>query len=65
MTWGHAGCGGDSTLVKETLQDVHHIQAAGCAFAAILGNGSVVSWGDASSGGDSRAVQDKLTGHLP
>ena len=30
------------------------------AFAAILGDGSVVTWGDADSGGDSSAVQDQL-----
>ena len=30
------------------------------AFAAILGDGSVVTWGDAEKGGDSSAVQDRL-----
>ena len=30
------------------------------AFAAILGDGSVVTWGQARSGGDSSAVQDQL-----
>ena len=30
------------------------------AFAAILGDGSVVTWGHAGSGGDSSAVQDQL-----
>ena len=30
------------------------------AFAAILGDGSVVTWGDADFGGDSSAVQDQL-----
>ena len=30
------------------------------AFAAILGDGSVVTWGDARFGGDSSAVQDQL-----
>ena len=29
-------------------------------FAAILGDGSVVTWGDASFGGDSSAVQGQL-----
>ena len=29
------------------------IQACGDAFAAILGDGSVVTWGDAQNGGDS------------
>ena len=36
------------------------VAAAGGAFAAILGDGSVVTWGDALCGGDSRAVQDQL-----
>ncbi|CAE7853297.1 unnamed protein product, partial [Symbiodinium sp. KB8] len=31
------------------------------AFAAILGDGSVVTWGDADNGCDSSAVQDQLT----
>ena len=30
------------------------------AFAAILGDGSVVNWGNADYGGDSSAVQDQL-----
>ncbi|OLP82183.1 hypothetical protein AK812_SmicGene37179 [Symbiodinium microadriaticum] len=30
------------------------------AFAAILGDGSVITWGDADDGGDSSAVQDQL-----
>ncbi|OLQ14301.1 hypothetical protein AK812_SmicGene1588 [Symbiodinium microadriaticum] len=36
------------------------IQATSGAFAAILGDGSVVTWGDAACGGDSSAVQDQL-----
>ena len=36
------------------------IQSTGCSFAAILGDGSVVTWGIADSGGDSSAVQDQL-----
>jgi Ca2+-binding RTX toxin-like protein len=31
------------------------------AFAALRGNGSVVTWGDPASGGDSRAVADRLS----
>ena len=31
-----------------------------CAFAAILGDGSVVTWGPAGYGGDSCAVQGQL-----
>ncbi|OLQ01462.1 hypothetical protein AK812_SmicGene15784 [Symbiodinium microadriaticum] len=37
-----------------------HIQARKGAFAAILGDGSVVTWGKATFGGDSSAVQEQL-----
>ena len=36
------------------------IQTTGRAFAAVLGDGSVVTWGDADRGGDSSAVQERL-----
>ena len=36
------------------------IQAAGCAFAAILANETVVTWGDPAFGGDSSIVQTQL-----
>ena len=36
------------------------VQASGSAFAAILGDGSVVTWGAASYGGNSSSVQDQL-----
>ena len=39
---------------------MQQIQAANEAFAAILGDGSVVTWGRASGGGDSNAVQGQL-----
>ena len=39
---------------------MQQIQASQGAFAAILGDGSVVSWGKADDGGDSSAVQDQL-----
>ena len=35
-------------------------QATSTAFAAILGDGSVVTWGQADRGGDNSAVQDQL-----
>ena len=35
--------------------------ATGAAFAAILGDASVVTWGDSADGGDSSAMQDRLT----
>ena len=36
------------------------VQASDRAFAAVLGDGSVVAWGDADYGGDSSAVQGQL-----
>ena len=43
------------------LKNTQCIQSRGKAFAAILGDGSVVTWGDANySGTDSTAVQDQL-----
>ena len=36
------------------------VAATGHAFAAILGDGSVVAWGDARHGGDGSAVQGQL-----
>ena len=60
VTWGHAGCGGDSSAVRNQLKNVQQIQSNGGAFAAILGDGSVVTWGHAASGGDSSTVQDQL-----
>ena len=41
---------------------INRVQVEACcrAFAAILGDGSVVTWGLADDGGDSSAVQDQL-----
>ena len=41
---------------------VGRVQVCGsaCAFAATLGDGTVVTWGDTEGGGDSSAVQDQL-----
>ena len=47
-------------VVQDELVNVKQIQAADGAFAAILGDGSVVTWGHAVCGGDSSAVQDQL-----
>ena len=52
--------GGDGSAVQDQLKDVHQIQAGRFAFAAILGNGSVVTWGDARHGGDSSALHNQL-----
>ena len=60
VTWGHVCLGGDSSAVQEQLKNVKQIQASFNAFAAILGNGSVVTWGDSDCGGDSSAVQELL-----
>ena len=46
--------------VQDQLKNVQQIQASRGAFAAILGDGSVVTWGSAGGGGDSIAVQDQL-----
>ena len=54
---------GDSSMVQEKLVDVCHVKASGRAFAAILGDGSVVTWDGKrlrDRGGDSSDVQDLL-----
>ena len=60
LTWGSADYGGDCSAVQDKLRDVRQIQASVRAFAAILGDGSVVTWGDADYGGDSSAVHEQL-----
>ena len=42
VTWGDARCGGNSSAVRDQLKGVQQIQANDFAFAAILGDGSVV-----------------------
>ena len=46
------------TLTLQTRQV--HVRASKSAFAAVLGDGSVVTWGDSWYGGDSSAVQGQL-----
>ena len=46
--------------MEDKLTNVQQIQATQRAFAAILGDGSVVTWGEATYGGDSAAVQGQL-----
>ena len=48
---------GDSLTLHVNRMQIH---SSDQAFAAILGDGSVVSWGDAANGGDSSAVQGQL-----
>merc|ERR1712008_560569 len=63
VTWGQAGCGGDSTSVADKLSGgVVQISGTNKAVAAIKDDGSVVTWGGASYGGDSTSVADKLSG---
>ena len=45
VTWGNDFAGGNSWAVQDQLKGVQQIQATSDAFAAILGDGSVVSWG--------------------
>ena len=53
-----------SRAVQGELKDqvVKQISSTGGAFAAVLGDGRVVTWGDAGWGGDSSAVQGELKG---
>ena len=46
--------------MQDQLTHVQEIQASSSAFAAILGDGSIVTWGVAELGGDSTSVQDEL-----
>ena len=45
MTWGAASYGGDSGAVQDQLRNAQQIQASRGAFAAIVGDDSVVTWG--------------------
>ncbi len=61
MTWGDAGCGGDSSAVAPLLTEgVVQVCGNNVTFAAIKADGSVVTWGDAGDGGDSSAVAPLL-----
>ena len=46
--------------MQEQLRDVQHIFATCNAFAAVKGDGSVITWGNAKTGGDSTLVQEQL-----
>eukprot|EP00439_Symbiodinium_sp_Y106_P022733 s1164_g2.t2 len=53
--------GGDCKTVQGQLRDVREIRAArGGAFAAVLGDGSVVAWGSSRHGGDNSSARDQL-----
>ena len=60
VTWGGSDYGGDSSSVASDLSSgVTKIFSTWGAFAALKGDGSVITWG-APSGGDSSSVADKL-----
>ena len=46
--------------MQDQLKNVQQIPASGGTFAAILGDGTVVTWGDHGHGGDSTAAQNRL-----
>ena len=46
--------------MQNQLKNVQQIQASSSAFAAIVGDGSVVTWGSAGCGGNSNSVQNQL-----
>eukprot|EP00439_Symbiodinium_sp_Y106_P037613 s2614_g4.t1 len=56
---GDAYTGGDSSAVHDQL-NVQQIQTTAYAFAAILGDGSIVAWDDAGQGCDGSAVQHQV-----
>lgn len=53
--------GGDlNSRVQAELLDVQQICGSSWAFAALLGDKTVVTWGDPLNGGDSSAVKERL-----
>eukprot|EP00439_Symbiodinium_sp_Y106_P050885 s2587_g6.t1 len=73
LAWGDPKYGGDTRFVRDELQDcsrhdgcsicasdVVQIASSSAAFAAVRGDGTVVTWGDPEAGGDSLPVQAKL-----
>ena len=61
MTWGHQGCGGDSSGVQAELKTgVDIIYSTERSFCAQLVNGGIVTWGHERWGGDSSGVQAEL-----
>ena len=49
-------------MLDQLRSDVQQILSNDLAFAALKGDGSVVTWGEADTGGDSSAVLDQLSG---
>ena len=61
MTWGHPGCGGDTSKVAEQLQSgVQQIFGTSAAFAALKQGGSVVFWRHPKDGGDISKVAEEV-----
>eukprot|EP00913_Durusdinium_trenchii_P020428 g19192.t1 len=72
--WGPAKHGGDCSgqVLRKNVVKIRSnlgafaavrsdgIHSTSCAFAALLGDGSLVTWGDPHSGGDSQEVNDEL-----
>ena len=54
VTWGSPVWGGNSAA-QHWLRNVRKVQAAECAFAAIVKDGSVVTWSHRSCGGTEEA----------
>eukprot|EP00913_Durusdinium_trenchii_P034594 g32364.t1 len=52
----------EARKVQNQLNDVRQICATTLAFAALLGDGSIVAWGDPRFGGSTRRVQSQLQG---
>ena len=43
--------------MQQQLWDVRQVSASSYAYAAVRGDGTVVTWGDPTSGGDSSSVE--------
>ncbi|CAK9008769.1 unnamed protein product [Durusdinium trenchii] len=57
VSWGNDG---DASRVQERLINVQDVQATDAAFAALLGDRTVVTWGHRHCGGDTLKLQDRL-----
>lgn len=58
MTWGSGRYGGDTQV--HTSDGIEFVQATASAFAAVLGDGSVVTWGNPQYGGESTSLRGFL-----
>jgi hypothetical protein len=60
ITWGAPDAGGDSSNVKQQLQNIKKIYSNTYAFVAIDNNGKIITWGSFTDGGNSSSVQHLL-----